>query len=191
MWFDVIQIRFAAQHRLHLTASGVGTQMKRKALLTCIATVVPMLILVVVFSLLETTRAQSQSQTQKQKGISFPAGWSGKYSYPDANPDLALENLTDTGASWIGLIVSQYQDNISSTVIYSNDDTTLTDTELIHVITKAHNLGLRVMLKLHVDLANDPDHWRGQIGQGFTEAEWNTWFVSYQDFINHYAQNAD
>jgi hypothetical protein len=24
MWFDVIQIRFAAQHRLHLTASGVG-----------------------------------------------------------------------------------------------------------------------------------------------------------------------
>jgi hypothetical protein len=26
MWFDVIQIRFAAQHRLHLTASGVGTQ---------------------------------------------------------------------------------------------------------------------------------------------------------------------
>jgi hypothetical protein len=26
MWFDVIQIRFAAQYRLHLTASGAGMQ---------------------------------------------------------------------------------------------------------------------------------------------------------------------
>jgi hypothetical protein len=162
--------------------------MKRKALLTCIATLVPMFMLTIAFFLLET--AQAQSQTQKQKGISYPARWSGEYSYPDANPDLALANLAVTGANWIGLIVSQYQDNISSTVIYSNDDTTLTDTELIHVITQAHNLGLKVMLKPHVDLAHDSTHWRGQIGQGFTDPEWITWFTSYQGFINHYAQLA-
>jgi len=163
--------------------------MKRKALLVCIATLVPMLILAVTLFLLET--AQAQSQTEKQRGISFPARWTGEYAYPDANPDLALENLADTGANWIALIVSQYQDNISSTVIYPDDDATLTDTNLIHVITQAHSRGLSVMLKPHVDLAHDPTHWRGQIGEGITETGWFTaWFASYQDFINHYADLA-
>ncbi len=158
--------------------------MKRRALLPCMATLVPMLILTIAF-LLET--APAQSQTQKQKGISYVTWWSGQYSHPDA--DLALANLADTGANWISLIVTQYQDNISSTVIYSTTATP-TDADLVHVITQAHNLGLKVMLKPHVDLASDPAHWRGQIGQGFTEAEWNAWFTSYQDFINHYAQLA-
>lgn len=161
--------------------------MKCKVLLKCIATFVPMLILTIAFFLLET--AQAQSQTQKQKGISYPTWWSGQYSYPDADPDLALANLADTGANWISLIVPQYQDNISSTLIYSTTATP-TDADLIRVITQAHNLDLKVMLKPHVDLASDPTHWRGQIGQSFTETEWIAWFTSYQGFINHYAQLA-
>jgi hypothetical protein len=40
-------------------------------------------------------------------------------------------------------------------------------------------------------LNNDPTHWRGQIGTGFTtEAEWQAWFASYRDFIAHYASLA-
>jgi hypothetical protein len=60
----------------------------------------------------------------------------------------------------------------------------------VHVINRAHRLGLKVMLKPHVDLANGPDHWRGNIGQGFSEADWTAWFTSYKDMIFHYAQLA-
>lgn len=159
--------------------------MKRKALLTSTVTLIPMLILTAAFFWLGT--AQAQSQTEKQKGISYATWWSGQYSHPDA--DLALANLAGTGANWISLIVTQYQDNITSTVIYSTTATP-TDADLIHVITQAHNLGLQVMLKPHLDLTNDPGHWRGEIGQGFTETEWNDWFAAYQGFISHYAQLA-
>jgi len=124
------------------------------------------------------------AQTSKQKGISYAAWWPGLYAQPDA--DLALAHLADTGAEWIALIVTQYQDNVDVTTIYANASTP-TDADLIHVIQEAHNLGLKVMLKPHVDLANDPAHWRGQIGEGFSEAEWDAWFASYQNFINHYA----
>ena len=131
--------------------------------------------------------AQAQSETQKQKGIAYATWWSGQYSRPDA--DLALANLADTRANWISLIVTQYQENISATDIYSTSATP-TDSDLIHVITQAHLLGLKVMLKPHVDLADDPTLWRGEIGEGFTEAEWHAWFTSYQAFIHHYAQLA-
>lgn len=126
------------------------------------------------------------AQSSKQSGISFAAWWPGFYSHPDA--DLALANLADTGADWIALIVTQYQDDIASTAIYPTAATPA-DVDLIHVIAEAHRLGLKVMLKPHVDLANDPDpnQWRGMIGEGFSEAEWNAWFSSYQNFINHYA----
>lgn len=57
------------------------------------------------------------------------------------------------------------------------------------MISKAHSLGLKVMLKPHVDLNNDPgpNHWWGNIGEGFTEDDWAAWFASYRDFITHYA----
>ena len=112
--------------------------------------------------------ATVQAQASKQKGISYATWWSGLYSQPDA--DLALANLADTGADWIGLIVTQYQDDISSTTIEPTMATPA-DADLIQVISQAHSLGLKVMLKPHVDLANDPTHWRGQIGEGFTEAD--------------------
>jgi hypothetical protein len=131
--------------------------------------------------------AQAQSLAEKQKGISYASWWSGEYSHPDA--DLALANLADTGADWIALVVTHYQDNISSTTIYTTTSTP-TDADLTHAITQAHSLGLKVMLKPHVDLENDPDHWRGEIGESFAGTEWNTWFAAYQDFIYHYANLA-
>lgn len=126
-------------------------------------------------------------QTPDQKGISYASWWPGQYSHPDA--DLALTNLAATGTDWISLIVTQYQETISSTVI-SSTAATPTDADLVHVITLAHSLGLKVMLKPHVDLGDDPGHWRGQIGQSFAQTQWSVWFASYQNFINHYAQLA-
>ena len=139
------------------------------------------------FLLLGTGASQATLAQEKQKGMSFAAWWPGLYSSPDA--DQALTELEDDGANWISLIVTRYQDNIDSTTIYTTTATP-TDEDLVHVINQAHSLGMNVMLKPHLDLANDPSHWRGDIGMNFLEADWTAWFASYKSFINHYAQLA-
>ncbi len=122
-----------------------------------------------------------------QKGISYAAWWQGLYQAPDA--DRSLANLAATGAEWIALIVTGYQETVTSTTITRTSPRTPTDADLIHVINEARSLGLKVMLKPHVDLNNDPDHWRGQI-RFDNEADWAAWFASYRNFINHYAELA-
>ncbi len=124
----------------------------------------------------------------KQQGVAFVSWWPGQYSMPEA--DLALTNLRATGANWMSLLVSQSQDTITSTSIYKTPGTP-EDADLIHAIRTAHDLGLKVMLKPHLDLANDPNHWTGEIGQGLTEAQWTDWFASYTKFIGYYAQLAE
>ncbi len=47
------------------------------------------------------------------------------------------------------------------------------------------------MLKPHIDLSNDPNHSREQIGASYTtDQQWSDWFASYTNFIIHYAQLA-
>ena len=92
------------------------------------------------------------------------------------------------GVNWITLFPTCYQENITSTQIRCRTDTsTPTDDDLTHAIQYAHGLGIRVMLKPHIDVTNDPAHWRGQIDFGGDEGGWKAWFASYTDFITHYA----
>lgn len=124
----------------------------------------------------------------KQRGISYACWWPGLYSLPDS--DLSLAHLTETGANWISLIVTRYQTGLGSTEIFAAESTP-TDEDLVHALGQAHTLGLKVMLKPHLDLLNDPSHWRGQIGQAYTtETQWSEWFASYRAFIAHYADLA-
>ncbi len=124
-----------------------------------------------------------------QKGISYAAWGRGLYSLPES--DISLAHLAETGANWIALIVTCYQDGIGSTAIFSSE-TTPTDSDLIHAINRAHSLGLKVMLKPHLDLWKDPSHWRGEIGLEFdSEKQWEEWFSSYRSFIERYAALAD
>jgi hypothetical protein len=125
---------------------------------------------------------------EKQNGISYACWWPGLYSQPDS--DVSLAQLAETGARWISLIVTCYQEDLSSTQIFASEATP-TDDDLVHVIGQAHSLGLKVMLKPHLDLWNDRAHWRGNIGEAFgSEAEWAEWFSSYRSFIEHYAELA-
>lgn len=39
-------------------------------------------------------------------------------------------------------------------------------------MNKAHSIGLKVMMKMHIDLYNDDEHWRGDIGYYHDEATW-------------------
>lgn len=156
------------------------TKIHRYLLFTLVIT------LLLSISCAETTGAQGRQPMQK--GMSYVGWWSGDYAQPDS--ELALRHLAATGANWISLIVTGYQANLSSTTISFTTPRTPTDPDLAHAITEAHRLGLKVMLKPHVDLLT-ANQWRGQIGEGFaTEEAWTTWFASYHNFIGHYASLA-
>jgi hypothetical protein len=131
---------------------------------------------------------QLKTPRQFQKGIAF-TGYS-KDAYSGWLAKQSLKNLKKTNARWVSLLVTGYQDNVNSTYIDCNSAYTPTDDSIIQIITYAHQLGLKVMLKPHVDLLNAPNPWRGQIGQSFNEAAWQQWFNSYRQFILHYAQMA-
>lgn len=110
--------------------------------------------------------------------------------YASSESDQSLANLADTGARWVSIIVTSYQWNIADTEIEAAEWTPDED-DLRHVIQQAHGLGLKVMLKPHVDLLDDPDHWRGHIGLTFDEEDWDVWFESYTQMILGYAEIAE
>ncbi len=123
-----------------------------------------------------------------QEGLSFAAWWSGQYATPEADYSLSL--LASTGAEWMALIVTGYQETPWSTTIDYTSPRTPTDAELAQVIAEAHRLGLRVTLKPHLDLEDEitTGWWRGHIGTYFTtEEQWAAWFAAYRQFITHYA----
>ncbi|MBI2850690.1 MAG: response regulator [Chloroflexi bacterium] len=125
------------------------------------------------------------------KGMTF-ADWKsfdappGLYSSPMA--DKSLENLADTGANWISLVVSVTQETIASTKIFRTSSRTATDAELRRMVDLAHNLGMRVLLEPRVSVAADLALGQGNIGTAFvSEAQWQEWFASYREMIDHYA----
>eukprot|EP00040_Diaphanoeca_grandis_P028457 m.164893 g.164893 ORF g.164893 m.164893 type:complete len:568 (-) comp31360_c1_seq1:31-1734(-) len=135
----------------------------------------------------------------------------------------SMKHLKSTGATWVSLVVTQYQWNISSTeifplyngsVVYDTTShyyefVTITNDELRQAVAQARTLGLKIMLKPHVDLLRDNKplgrFWRGDIGgcpakdwspppvgvTPFTKEQWTQWFSSYSDFFLPYAALAE
>lgn len=125
------------------------------------------------------------------RGMSFTSFRAGQYASADA--DLSLANLAATSANWMALLVTVYQDTAGSTVIRQDPFLTPTDDDLLLAIDRAHRRGLRVLLIPHVDISEEPDRSRSEIGTGFDDGAWAAWFASYRSFIEHYAtlaQNA-
>ena len=166
------------------------------------------------------TGAAPPSPAPIPKGL--PAKWrhagmtytNGRYcpnvTMGSARSQGSLRHLASTGASWVSIVATWYTWNISSVEIFPlyngsevHDVTshyyefvTPTDEDVRAAIRYAHSLGLKVMLKPHVDLLRDNkplgQYWRGDIGRGFQgEAQWEAWFRSYAAFISHYAAMAE
>lgn len=125
-----------------------------------------------------------------QKGVAYTSWWHGEYSSP--NSDQTIEEvIKPMGANWVAVVVTCYQKNADSTKIQClTESQTPTDEDLTHVIQFAHDQGLKVMLKPHVNILRNHNTWRGNIGFGEDEDAWQTWFDSYSDFILHYARLA-
>jgi uncharacterized membrane protein len=133
--------------------------------------------------LLPRARAQSQSGFQ-YNGITQVSWWFDEYDSAAGGTSRAA--LRDTGANWMGLLVTWYQQDASSNVIARHPDPNKdhTDARIRTAIRDAHSRGLQVMLKPHVDALNG--QWRGD----FNPSNAAAWFQSYTQFIVHYAQIA-
>ncbi|OGY51701.1 MAG: hypothetical protein A3J65_02405 [Candidatus Buchananbacteria bacterium RIFCSPHIGHO2_02_FULL_45_11b] len=124
----------------------------------------------------------------KIKGMNFCSWWNGQYTTMEGLNEIS--NIYNLRANWISVVTTVYQDQHDSTVIYLDLNKTMDDANLAMASNRAHCLGLAVILKIHVDLANDPAYWRGQI-TFLTEEEWQAWFASYRQMIYHYADLAE
>jgi len=123
-----------------------------------------------------------------QKGICYVTWEKERYSSPYS--DKSLEALAQTGAEWVEIITTYYQEKYNSKEIFPNQRTP-SDTSLIHVINRAHQFGLKVMLKPHIDLLDESAGlYRGDIGFQ-NETDWQEWFLGYLKFILHYAKIAE
>lgn len=97
--------------------------------------------------------------------------------------DLTLARLKEIGYDTIGIMVPAYQDTLDSEVVFTNDvegGDTPTMESLRHAVEVCHKLGLRVMIKPHVDPRTD----EARINIIASEA----WFDSFEDFTVKYAQ---
>lgn len=137
-------------------------------------------------SKLTTTPPFGYFNISLQKGFSFAGWWNDIYATPEAS--ISLRNLRETGNEWISLIVTWYQENEHSTKIAPDKDATPSDESIIYAINFAHSLGMKVMLKPHIDLYNG--EWRGEI-EFYSDRDWRSWFRSYREFILHYADLAE
>ncbi len=134
--------------------------------------------------------APAAQAADRQDGVAFTGWWNDVYD--GQPPEDAMANLAASDAGWVSILSTWYQPTYTSTRIAPTDGTP-TDDGVIHMIQTAHGLGLSVMLKPHVDLSDDPDHWRGQIGKGWKgqPQKWRRWFRSYRRFVYHFATLAE
>lgn len=121
-----------------------------------------------------------------QKGMSY-ATWD-KDQFASHYSDESLKKLTSLGVEFISICPTHYQNEYNSPEIKQTERTP-TKKSLIHVITEAHTLGLKIMFKPHIDLIDkfDGTYWRADIGF-ISEEDWRDWFSSYKKMILEYAQ---
>lgn len=143
----------------------------------------------------------------KFKGMTFTDDrYCPNVTLNSAKGKASLQHLATTGANFVSIVVTQYQRTVNSTEIFPiygapvrcsstphGYCSTATDAEVAGAIAYAHQLGMGVMLKLQIDLTDEPTWkiWRGDIGTNMTDAEWALWFASYTAAITHYARIAN
>jgi hypothetical protein len=126
------------------------------------------------------------------KGFTF-APFSKKGSFQKDEAFQSLDNLKNrTGINFIILVPNGLQDTPQSEEICYTSDATVSDEELVDMISYAKKIGLRVALKPTVNCKNGT--WRAHINffdeDVPCEPKWSKWFQAYTDFQLHYAKIA-
>jgi len=130
--------------------------------------------------------------------------WSPIFPYNSPEAELQLIRLQSTGANWVRILVTYFQDTINTTTLYPIEKPSLfataLDSELQYIINLAHSMGFKVLFspiidpnwELSLNSRSGPNStWRGQIGLYYTESEWTSWFANYDRVITRYAAIAE
>lgn len=123
----------------------------------------------------------SGTETATMRGITLPSWYRTDYDSPAA--DDFLRGIRATGARWVTFTPTWYQKRRTDSGPHTTEETA-SDASLRHIVRRAHALGLKVMIKPHIDLPGDAD--RAEIRPDDRAA----WFASYRRFITHYADLA-
>lgn len=115
----------------------------------------------------------------------------GEYRSPRGA--LSQDRLFNLGINWICLAVANYQHKYYSTDIHADYLKTPTDRDIAFLVEKAHSKKVKVCLKPMVN--TEDGVWRAHIGfpdlhMGDMDYYWKQWFISYKNFILHYAELA-
>lgn len=126
------------------------------------------------------------------KGITF-APFAPRGAFRRRETYQSLDRLIQrTCANFIILVPAALQDTPQSEAIDFTSRATLSDEELVRMITYAQEKGLRVALKPTVNCRNGT--WRAHINffdeDVPCEPKWGNWFRSYTDFQLHFAKIA-
>ncbi|MCR5213484.1 MAG: hypothetical protein K6E10_03650 [Eubacterium sp.] len=114
----------------------------------------------------------------------------GQMLSPEA--EKSMKRLASNGLDWICITVNAWQETYHSTEIFALYGRTQTDEEIIHAISMAKALGLKVCLKPMVNCLDRV--WRAKIDFPVDENGldyWKMWFASYNRFMLHYARMAE
>ncbi len=116
-----------------------------------------------------------------QKGMSYRHY---PFPYDSSFSNESLERMAEANTEYVAITVWWLQENLSTTRIYRKPDWTATDTSLAIAIARAHELGMKVMLKPMVDPEDAYTYFRGAIPSS------PEWFENYEAFIASYAKFA-
>lgn len=117
-----------------------------------------------------------------QKGMHYVT-WSKKGYQSDKSVE-SISKIKSLNANWLAVLTTWYQNTCFSTEIFPTEKTP-TDESLKFAIKTAHEKGLKVMLKPHLDILDASyGGWRGEITCA-KETDWTKWFQSYEKFIMH------
>ena len=114
------------------------------------------------------------------RGIHYTSWWHDEYASPGAAQSRAA--AAALGANWVAVLATWYQPDATHGPIATLANKTPTDDAVTQAIRDSQRLGLKVMLKPHID-GGQGEIWRGTIQPVDAAA----WFSSYTNFILHYA----
>jgi hypothetical protein len=109
--------------------------------------------------------------------------WS-RDEYGLASGTTSRQALAATRANWGGLLVTWYMETRTSNTIAPDASSSPADDGVLRAIDELHALGLKVMLKPHLDVRDGT--WRAQIAPTDPAA----WWASYVAFMDHYTEIA-
>ncbi len=122
--------------------------------------------------------AHAASNDWQHKGVSIVSQSAEDFSSADFKQ--TVQDAKEGGVNFVSLVFPFYQTDLTSIDIAPGFQTP-SDTALINAITYVHSLGLKVMIKPHLE--SSTGEWRARINPSNRDG----WFIAYGKMLNKYA----